>query len=175
MPKALEMAALVALGAAVGLGANALSPRPAPVRAKVYSVAEASGGACAGPEEAAAPAPRISVAEASALCQSCLAAFVDARGAGEFAQGHVANAVHLPPSGHPDEGAALDELRQRPLVVVYDGDDSCAVADEVAARLRRAGLADVRVLSGAWPAWAAAGAPAAAGACVSCGHAEGHP
>jgi len=176
MPKALEMAALVALGAAVGLGANALSPRPAPVRAKVYSVAEASGGACAGPEEAAAArAPRISVAEASALCQSCLAAFVDARSAGEFARGHVANAVHLPPSGHPDEGAALDELRSHPLVVVYDGDYSCAVADEVAARLRGAGLADVRVLSGAWPAWAAAGAPAAAGACGSCGHEEGHP
>lgn len=171
-----SIALLVVSGAALGLGANALSPHPAPVGRNVLSVAEAGGGACAvpGPPPAAA-SPRISVAEAAGLCQTCQAAFVDARSASEFARGHVANAVHLPPAGHPDESAALAGLRARPLVVVYDGDYSCAVADDVAARLRRAGLGDVRVLSGAWPAWAAAGAPAAAGACAVCGVAEAHP
>ena len=32
-----------------------------------------------------------------------------------------------------------------------------------------AGARDVRVLTGAWPAWTAAGAPDASGACASCG------
>ncbi|HVP67475.1 MAG TPA: rhodanese-like domain-containing protein [Anaeromyxobacteraceae bacterium] len=170
------LALFVASGATLGLAANALSPHPALVGRPVVSVAEAGGGACAAPGPLpATAAPRISVAEAAALCQACQAAFVDARSATEFARGHVANAVHLPPAGHPDEAAALDALRGHPLVVVYDGDYSCAVADDVAARLRRAGLGDVRVLAGAWPAWAAAGAPAAAGACGVCGVAEAHP
>jgi len=176
MPKGRQVALLCALGAGVGLTANALSPHPASIGARVYSVAEAGGGACAAPGPALAPsAPRISVAEASKLCQSCLAGFVDARSAGEFARGHIANAVHLPPAGHAGEGAAMAALRGYGLVVVYDGDYSCAVADDVARRLREAGLRDVRVLAGAWPAWAAADAPAAAGACGTCGAAEAHP
>jgi 3-mercaptopyruvate sulfurtransferase SseA len=112
---------------------------------------------------------RIGVEEAKGMCTACLAGFVDARGAHEFAHGHIANAVHLPPAGHPDETAVIAQLRTYPLVVVYDGDYSCAVADDVAVRLRRAGLTDVRVLQGAWPAWVAGQGPSAAGICGVCG------
>jgi rhodanese-related sulfurtransferase len=176
----LQMALLGAAGAALGLGANALSPRPAHLGRPVFAAAESGGGACAMPSaSAAAPviplrSPRIGIDEAKGLCQACLAAFVDARGAADFAQGHVANAVHLPPAGHPDEARVIAELRTHPLVVVYDGDYACALADDVAGRLRRAGLTDVRVLEGAWTAWVAAGGPAAAGACGACGFAEAH-
>jgi rhodanese-related sulfurtransferase len=93
---------------------------------------------------------------------------VDARTATEFAAGHVADAIHLPPAGHPGEAAAVAALRASPRVVVYDGDYRCALADEVAARLRREGLADVAVLEGAWPAWIAAGGPGVSGACAAC-------
>ena len=109
------------------------------------------------------------VAEAKGLCDACLAGFVDARGAHEYAHGHVANAVHLPPAGHPDEAAVVAKLKTYPLVIVYDGEWSCQVADDVAARLRRAGLGDVRVLQGAWPAWASAKAPSEVGSCGVCG------
>jgi 3-mercaptopyruvate sulfurtransferase SseA len=54
------------------------------------------------------------------------------------------------------------------MVVVYDGEYTCALADEVAARLGREGLPDVRVLEGAWPAWTAAGGSDAVGICPSC-------
>ncbi len=170
----LQMAALAAVGSAVGLGANGLSPHPAELGRPVLSAAEAGGGSCAMPPSASAQpapwrAPRISVEEAKGLCTACLAAFVDARGPHEFAHGHVANAIHLPPAGHPDESSAVAGLRGSPLVVVYDGEYSCAVADDVAGRLRRAGLPDVRVLEGAWPAWVAAQGPAAAGVCGVCG------
>jgi rhodanese-related sulfurtransferase len=175
----IQMAVLAALGSAVGFAANALSPHPASLGRAVLSAAEAGGGSCAMPASAstAAPwrAPRISVEEAKGLCTACLAGFVDARGPHDFAHGHIANAVHLPPVGHPDEASAVTQLRTYPLVIVYDGDYSCAVADDVAIRLRRSGLADVRVLQGAWPGWIAAQGPAAAGVCGVCGLGDARP
>jgi len=172
-----QMALVAAVGSALGLAANAFSPHPAALRQPVLSAAESGGGACAMPASAApstsAPPPwrpvRIGVEEAKGLCTACLAGFVDARGPHEFAHGHIQNAVHLPPAGHPDEAAVVAQLRTYPLVVVYDGDYSCAVADDVAGRLRRAGLTDVRVLQGAWPAWVAGQGPSAAGICGACG------
>ncbi|MCX5731012.1 MAG: rhodanese-like domain-containing protein [Deltaproteobacteria bacterium] len=178
----IQMALLAALGGAVGFAANALSPHPAVLGRAVLSAAEAGGGSCSMPavtstSTALAPwkASRISVDEAKGLCTACLAGFVDARGAHEFAHGHIANAVHLPPAGHPDEAAAVTQLRTYPLVVVYDGEYTCAVADDVAMRLRRAGLTDVRVLQGAWPGWVAAQGPASAGICGVCGLPEVKP
>ena len=179
----IQMALLAALGGAVGFAANSLSPHPAVLGRVVLSAAEAGGGSCSMPAAAStastAPAPwtapRISVDEAKGLCTACLAGFVDARGSHEFAHGHIANAVHLPPVGHPDEAAAVAQLRTYPLVVVYDGEYNCAVADDVAMRLRRAGLPDVRVLQGAWPGWVAAQGPASAGICGVCGLPEVKP
>jgi rhodanese-related sulfurtransferase len=172
-----QMAVIAAAGSALGLAANAFSPHPAALRQAVLSAAEAGGGSCAMPASEApaisSPTPwrpaRIGVEEAKGLCTACLAGFVDARGAHEYAHGHIANAVHLPPAGHPDELSAIAQLRTYPLVVVYDGEYSCAVADDVAGRLRRAGLTDVRVLQGAWPAWAASKGPSEAGMCGVCG------
>jgi rhodanese-related sulfurtransferase len=178
MPTWIQMGLLAAMGSAVGLAANALSPHPAVLGRSVLSAAEAGGGSCAMPASATSTpwtAPRISVEEAKALCTACLAGFVDARGPHEFAHGHIANAVHLPPAGHPDEAAAIAQLRTSPLVVVYDGDYSCAVADDVAIRLKRSGVADVRVLRGAWPAWVAGQGPAAAGICGVCGLGDAKP
>jgi 3-mercaptopyruvate sulfurtransferase SseA len=170
-----ETALVLAAGGLLGLGANAVSPRPAPLGQPVHSVAESGVGQCSVPgAAAAAPAPRIGVEEAKALCDACRAGFVDARTAAEFAAGHVSNAVHLPPAGHPDEASAIATLRASALVVVYDGDYGCALADEVAERLSRAGLPDVRVLAGAWPAWVAAGGAGTSGYCPDC-HPHPHP
>ena len=177
MTNLVQMALLAAAGSVLGLAANAISPHGIPLGQPVLSAAESGGGACAMPASAtpttSAPPPwkaaRIGVEEAKGLCDACIAGFVDARGPHEFAHGHIANAVHLPPAGHPDETAVIAQLRTYPLVVVYDGDYSCAVADDVAVRLRRAGLTDVRVLQGAWPAWVAGQGPSAAGICGVCG------
>ena len=160
MPRALLLQALLvaALGAVVGLGANASSPRPVPLRQPVHAKAETT---CEG-------VPRIEVAEALALCDGCRAVFVDARAPDAYAAGHVIGAVHLPPAGHPDAARVLAVLRAAPLVIVYDADASCTLADEVAARLMGEGIARVRVLSGAWPGWEAAKGPGVSGACGEC-------
>jgi hypothetical protein len=170
-----EAAVIALAGVLVGVAANAASPRPAPLRATVHAAAESGTSMCAVEGAPAAPrVPRIGVEEAKGLCDACRAGFADARGAAEFASGHVTGAVHLPPAGHPGASAAVAALRDHPLVVVYDGDYRCQLADEVADRLRREGLPDVRVLEGAWPAWVAAGGSGESGFCPAChdGHAE---
>jgi len=164
-----EAAIIVAAGALLGLAGNAASPRPAALAQPVHSAAESGTGMCAVPGAApAARVPRIQVEEAKGLCDACKAGFADARGASEFAAGHVTNAVHLPPAGHPEEAISIAALRAYPMVIVYDGDYTCALADEVAHRLLREGLPDVRVLEGAWPAWSAAGGAGTSGFCPSC-------
>lgn len=164
--KLVPQAALVALaGSLAGLGANALSPHPAALGRPALAVADAGGGAC---HPAAIAEPRISVAEAEVRCTACTAAFVDARDARDYAAGHVVRALHLPPGG-PGEDAVVAQLAAAPTVVVYDGQADCGRAEEVARRLRARGLKDVRVLTGAWPAWIAAGGPGVSGPCELCG------
>ena len=156
-------------GTALGFGANTLSPRPVPLGRPVHAAAESGAGACL-VEPASKPAPRIGVAEAATLCSTCAAGFVDARTARDYAAGHVSGAVHLPPAGHPDEASALAHLSTFHTVVVYDGEESCRLAESVARRLAAMGLRDVRVLQGSWQGWVAAGAPGASGACAACQH-----
>jgi 3-mercaptopyruvate sulfurtransferase SseA len=165
----LQTVALCAAGAALGLGANALSPRGAPLGTPVRPEAEASPGACAVDPAAAsafAPVPRIGVEQAQPLCAACSAAFVDARAEDEFTRGHISGAIHLPPGDVPPQ--KLEHVKRFQTVVVYDGDPSCAMAEAVAMGLREMGVKDVRVLTGAWPEWLASGGPGESGPCPLC-------
>jgi 3-mercaptopyruvate sulfurtransferase SseA len=162
---AVQSILLCAAGSLLGLAANPLTPHPAPLREPVYAAAEQPGAACRDPSVSI---PRISFAEAAPLCIACTATFVDARSASEYAAGHVNGALHLAPGEDP--GPLVPKLRTP--VIVYDGDAACAVADKVAGDLRARGIEDVRVLSGAWPGWLAAGGPGESGACTTCGAAR---
>jgi rhodanese-related sulfurtransferase len=157
---------LDAAGALVGLGVNAASPHPARLGEPVLPAAEAQAGMCQLPGQLPS-IPRISVEEAAPMCAACTAAFIDARSASEYAAGHVAGALHLQPGAPAD--LVLWRLSGFKTVIVYDRDPSCQQADEVAKALIAKGVPDVRVLTGAWPAWLAAGAPGAAGPCTLCG------
>ena len=156
---------LCAAGALLGLGGNQLTPRPAPLGAPVTAAAEAPGALCQ-IQGLHAAIPRISVDEAKPLCVACSALFVDARSAAEFEAGHISGALSLPP-GQPID-PVLWRLGVYKTVVVYDRDPNCSLADQVAKALLEHGVQDVRVLTGAWPAWLAAGAPGASGPCTAC-------
>ena len=169
---ALQLIALGTAGTLVGLGANALSPRPAPLGQAVQPASEASPGACAVDDPTAASVPRITVEQAAPLCVDCKAAFVDARTEEEFQAGHVSGALHLPPGDIPP--GTLENLKKYETTIVYDDDEACILAEAVAMGLREMGLRDVRVLTGAWPAWAAAGAPGSSGPCGVCSSPGGH-
>ena len=165
---------LCAAGAVLGLAANRLTPKPAPLGTPVVAVAEAPGASCQLPGGRPPTVPRISVEEATPLCVACSALFVDARSATEYQAGHITGAVHLPP-GAPAE-PVLWRLGVYKTVIVYDRNPSCALADQVAKVLLERGVQDVRVLTGAWPAWTAAGGPGSSGPCAVCGeHARGAP
>ena len=176
----LQAVALTVTGTVLGLGTNALTPRPAPLGNRVAATAESPGAMCQVPGQVAA-VPRISVEEATPLCLACSAAFVDARSSEEYATGHVTGALHLSPGKSPE--SVLWQLGGDRMVIVYDRDPGCAQADEVAKVLLARGVRDVRVLTGAWPAWMAAGSPGASGPCPVCvgradlGHADrrAHP
>jgi rhodanese-related sulfurtransferase len=157
--------ALSAAGLLAGFAANALSPRPARLDEPVRAAADAPGAACQLPGQLPT-IPRISVQEAAPLCAACSAAFVDARSAAEFTSGHVAGALHLAAGDSPD--LVLWRLTGFRTVIVYDRDPSCQQADAVAQALIARGVPDVRVLTGAWPAWLEAGAPGASGPCALC-------
>ena len=169
----LETLALAVIGAVCGFAVNAVSPRPVNLAVPVLSVAESGEESCSDPLASNAALQRISVHDATTACDACSAAFVDARSAREFEQGHVPGAVHLPPKGHADEAVTLQALAASPMVVVYDGDSSCQLAEGVARRLLSAGISNVRILEGAWPGWIAGGGPGSSGMCSECGN-EGH-
>ncbi|HEX9291387.1 MAG TPA: rhodanese-like domain-containing protein [Anaeromyxobacteraceae bacterium] len=165
---------LSAAGAVLGLAGNRLTPQPARLGEPLVAAADAPGAMCQLAGGRLPVAPRISVEEAAPLCVACSALFVDARSAAEYAAGHITGALHLSPGEAPDP--VLWRLGAYHTIVVYDRDPSCAQADQVAKLLLERGVQDVRVLTGAWPAWAAAGAPEASGPCAACGaHPQGGP
>lgn len=151
------------LGVAVGIAANGLTPRPAPLGRAVVAVAEAPGATCAEGHGAVA---RISFEAAKPLCIECTALFVDARSPAEYAAGHVTGALHLAPG--ESLAPVLAQARSKGTVIVYDRDRECSAADQVAAQLQAQGVRDVRVLTGAWPEWLARGGPGESGSCQLC-------
>jgi 3-mercaptopyruvate sulfurtransferase SseA len=163
MPLLVRAGLLALAGAALGLGGNLVSPRPARLGTPVSASADRSGAACQDPGGSIV---RISVQEAKPLCVACAAAFVDARTAQEYQSGHITSALHLGPGEAVEP--LLPALRAAAMVIVYDRDRECASADRVAAQLQSLGLRDVRVLTGAWPEWLAKGGPGESGSCTIC-------
>jgi len=161
------MAAVLAGGACLGLVLNAVSPHAVPLGKPILPTS--AEGTCEYQAHDVQP-PRISQAEAQVACTACTAAFVDARPEEAFARGHILGAVHRPEHGHPDEAALVAKLKTYSMVVVYDDDVGCKLAEGVARHLMAEGLPDVRVLQGSWSGWEATGGPAQSGACEVCSH-----
>lgn len=161
-----QAALLAVAGAALGLAWN--GARDGGIRLDHPVNAGAGREAAA---TCAAPAGTIrdvTVAEAEAL-RGPATAFVDARPAGAFAEGHVEGALHLPSRGDcPDGPTVIEALRRSQVVVVYDADGSCAEARHLADRLAAEGVADVRVMLGGFPSWLDRSLPSESGTCVAC-------
>ena len=86
-----------------------------------------------------------------------------------FVAGHVAGAYHAPMRAGVVEDEIVEALRGFHTVVAYcDTEGSCAASTRLAGLLASAGLPDVRVLEGGFPAWMDAELPAEAGECTAC-------
>jgi rhodanese-related sulfurtransferase len=169
-------AALLGAGVALGLAVNAYHPRGVRFGSYAPPVACTASGDHAVAAAAHEPAVDIlSQAQVASLCGDPRALVADARSAGEFAEGHVTGAIHLPcASTRLAANAALDQLAGKETLVVYGRgtDDALPVAEEMR---RRSGPAlRVAVLAGGFPAWSRAGLACSSGPCADCGSISDH-
>lgn len=164
-------ALLTVVGGALGAGVNAL--RPDGLVLATYAAPVVCSTGAAGESEW----PEVSLVaqdEAISLCAESDTLIADVRPASAFAEGHVAGAIHLPCSA-PEQvaSAAQDRLSGKRQLIVYgqDTDDAFPVAEQMRRRLGRADLS-IRVLSGGFTAWNAAGLACTSGECPACGAPE---
>jgi rhodanese-related sulfurtransferase len=158
----LRALALLAAGAGAGLGANALRPDGVAIRDFSPPVA------CTGPGEHEAAPALVSVTEAASLCGRRGVLFADARTPARYAEGHIAEAIHLPcESGAQVASEALGRLGAASTVVVY-GQATGEAADVAATLRRRLPGVDVRVLEGGFEDWQTRGNACASGPCDDC-------
>jgi rhodanese-related sulfurtransferase len=115
-------------------------------------------------EAAANPGIRlITLGEAEDLWREGMTVVLDARAAEPFDRGHVPGARNVPASDAGRDGSSLpDELLKTPrgmtLLVYCEGGD-CQSSLTLSRRLHDEGFRDIRVFSGGWAAWTAAGLP----------------
>lgn len=85
--------------------------------------------------------------------------FIDARSAEEYAEGHVPDALLMPPSAFYGGKipAAINDLSHEDAILVYCGGGDCDASHEVVKRLRLLGFTNLYVLPTGVPGWAEAG------------------
>jgi rhodanese-related sulfurtransferase len=107
----------------------------------------------------------IGLAQFRTLVQDKGAVILDARAAPFYQQGHVPGALNLARDDFARDYRALaPELKsdRDRLIVVYCSGGACHDSKLVASALLSLGFSDVRVFTGGWEQWSAAGLPAAA-------------
>jgi rhodanese-related sulfurtransferase len=102
----------------------------------------------------------ITLDEAEELWAGGAAALLDARAAGLFAEGHVPGSRSLPAkdSGF-DVPADVLALARDAAIVIYCEGGECQSSLALARRLHEEGFTDIRVFTGGWEEWQAAGLP----------------
>jgi 3-mercaptopyruvate sulfurtransferase SseA len=156
-------AAIIAIGAGIGLAANAV--RPDGVALTGFSPPSTCAAGASHPAVEVVPP-----GEAVRLCGDPGVLVADARSPERFAEGHVAAAVHLPCAAKEAEASSVvTRLQGKHTLIVYG--DTTDEARPVAADLRqRIGRPDLHVvvLEGGFPAWSRAGLACSSGACPDC-------
>lgn len=139
----LQMTALAAAAAALGLGANFLRREPLPLL-------RALPGAGAG-------MPAIGEVDADFVEQMRLASgilLVDARSSAAYRLGRLPGALSLPLADFAAAYAALEpQLRQAELLILYCSDRTCGDSPELARRLWHKGLKKLLLFPGGMEEW----------------------
>jgi len=147
MRRTIQRALLIVLmGGAVGLVANAISPRGIPYRTP--------------PKPRLQAQDTVPLREAQELWRSGATFFFDARSPADYAAGHIANAFSLPVEdfdGRYPRVAAM--LTPDSSIVVYCDGQQCDLSHRLMLKLRELGYSHVRVLVNGWTVWQTAGLP----------------
>ena len=78
------------------------------------------------------------------------AIIVDVRGEGEYGQGHIVNAIHIPMTSLPDQVTKLEKYKSRPIITACRTGQQSANA---CVTLRKRGFEQVYNLGGGMLAW----------------------
>src|SRR5881628_1268316 len=142
---AIQRALLIAcVGAALGLAANAVSPRGIPFVAP--------------PKVVVPPSDFIPLHEAKQLWQSGTAYFLDARAPADYVAGHIASAFNLPADEFDTHYAAVASmLTTGSVIVAYCDGVECDLSHDLTKRLRQLDYKNVRILKNGWTVWRGAG------------------
>jgi rhodanese-related sulfurtransferase len=150
---------------AAGVMINRFSSAPLPI---VYQTPEQRFDAelatlLAAPPFKIAPAATVGLDEFRSAVQSKSALIFDARPSVFFARGHVPGAFNLARDDFPKDyrrlAGVLQATHDKPIIVYCSGGD-CHDSRLVANALLSLGFGNVRVFTGGWDAWSAAGLPA---------------
>ncbi|MGD1020335.1 MAG: rhodanese-like domain-containing protein [Verrucomicrobiia bacterium] len=145
MARTLQQAlVIVVAGAALGLAANALSPRRIPFLTP--------------PKAPPQDRDTVSLEEAKALWGSGTAFFLDARATADYHAGHIAGALSLPIEEFDDHYPQIQPvLTPDSAIIVYCDGQDCDLSHRLMNRLRELGYHNARLLVNGWTTWHTAG------------------
>ena len=152
MRRTLQRALVIILaGAALGLVANAISPRRIPFLTP--------------PPTAILAQDTVTLPEAEELWKAGTAFFLDAREPADYGAGHIAGAVSLPVEEFDDHYPQVATmLTPDTAIVAYCDGKDCDLSHRLMDRLRELGYHNVRLLVNGWTTWHTAGLLTHAGA-----------
>jgi len=144
----LQMLILSALGAIVGFGYNAASPKGVPVKGGKEAILQQQG------------TRMLTTDEVKYYSQQAGTVMVDARSAEEYELGHIAGAVSLPLDKFDQAFPPMQtELKKSKVVIIYCSGGSCGTSEEVAKKLSENGLKNLAVFADGLPGWMQAKLP----------------
>jgi rhodanese-related sulfurtransferase len=136
--------AIVVAGAALGLGANAVSPRRIPLLTP--------------PPEPPKARDTVALKDAEDLWKNGTGFFFDARSPSDYAAGHIAGAISLPMEEFDDHFPQIAPmLTPDAVIVTYCDGKECELSERLMVRLRELGYHNVRHLVNGWTEWRTAG------------------
>jgi rhodanese-related sulfurtransferase len=162
------VALMVILSLAAGLAMNRFSSRPLPI---VYQTPEQRFDAeltslVTVPPFQITPAATLGLAQFRSAVESKSALIFDARPSAFFLRGHVPGALNLARDNFAEDyrrlSAVLKGADDKPIIVYCSG-GACHDSRLVANALLSLGLTNVKVFTGGWDAWSAAGLPVSTG------------
>ena len=94
--------------------------------------------------------PALSISEAVQLVNNDEGVFLDIRDAGDYARGHITDALHIPATTLAKRAGELEKFREKPVVVVCKMGQSAGPATKT---LRAQGFSRAQKLSGGMMEW----------------------
>jgi rhodanese-related sulfurtransferase len=145
------------VSALIGITVNSMRSGGIPLIQQGEPVATVQHGE---PADTTAALGSVSLAEMKRIWDEGTAYIIDARDPAEYDEGHIPGAINIPYDRLPEYLDMLSsEVPMDGEVIIYCRGPACDFSDQLATELRILGYQNVRVFTGGWEQWSAAGYP----------------